>query len=438
MAKSAHEVVPSARRLIRSLRNMGYDFAAAVADLVDNSIEAGATKVWIDVEFKGDQSLVRIADNGLGMSATELREAMRFGSERDYDYEEDLGKFGLGLKTASLSQCQRLSVATRTKKGGASSYCWDLKHIEKTNKWEIFVPSDKELKIIYGRHAQSHIGTVVVWEDLDQILGYKHPYDEPAKRRLATMCRELENHLSMVFHRFLQREVSGRQLTIFLNENELIPWDPFSRSEPKTKELEPTIFRLEHEGAAGRVTLQPYILPHQNDFSSKEAFFKASGPQNWNQQQGFYIYRANRMIQSGGWSRLRTADEHTKLARVSLSFSPHLDEAFKINVAKMRVQLPSAIREQISEALKPVIRQAQQTYRRKEKPGNITPPTNGTASPLGTSSTSTQPGSPRPKLWMLDELENELKNVSDPKERVVIAKVFQRFRELGSLRGKKK
>src|SRR4051812_38028460 len=109
-----YEVIPSAKRLIRSLRDMGYEFPAAVADLVDNSIEAKATTVWIDVEWGegGEFACVSIVDNGLGMSPRELREALRFGSKRDYE-DEDLGKFGLGLKTASLSQCLKFTVATR-------------------------------------------------------------------------------------------------------------------------------------------------------------------------------------------------------------------------------------------------------------------------------------------------------------------------------------
>src|SRR5688572_11837671 len=121
-----HQAIPSARRLIRSLRSLGYDFSAAVADLVDNSISAAATEVLIDVEFDGDHSRVRIADNGVGMSKAQLEEAMRYGSERDYD-ENELGKFGLGLKTASLSQCQRLSVASRQNTSrGIHVFCWDL------------------------------------------------------------------------------------------------------------------------------------------------------------------------------------------------------------------------------------------------------------------------------------------------------------------------
>src|SRR5437763_12259507 len=131
-----HELVPSARRLINSLRDLGYDFAQAVADLVDNSIEAGASRVNVDVEFEGDDSWVRITDDGKGMAPEELREAMRYGAEREYR-DDDLGKFGLGLKTASMSQCQCLSVASRwnRERSDIAAYSWDLEHIEKTNRW---------------------------------------------------------------------------------------------------------------------------------------------------------------------------------------------------------------------------------------------------------------------------------------------------------------
>ncbi len=125
------QLIPSARRLMSSLRDLGYDFAAAVADLVDNSITAGADEVRIDIEFDGDHSWVRIADNGTGMTEEQLLEAMRYGSERDYE-NDDLGRFGLGLKTASLSQCHKLTVATKSSKGETHVYCWDLEHVGKS------------------------------------------------------------------------------------------------------------------------------------------------------------------------------------------------------------------------------------------------------------------------------------------------------------------
>lgn len=363
---SGLELIPSARRLIKSLRDMGYDFSQAVADVVDNSLEAHSTLVAVDVEFDGDNSWLRIADNGRGMKPDELREAMRYGAERDYDVD-DLGKFGLGLKTASMSQCQRLSVASRWNPDRAdiAAYSWDLDHIERSNRWEI-LPLDKNgLGITIRQPLKDTTGTVVLWERLDRILGYRHPYGETARKRLSQMCRDVEFHLGMVFHRFLTGEARRRRFKILLNGNEVRPWDPFCRSEAKTRRLQSIPIPVEYEGVSGRVLLEPFVLPHQDDFSSSEAFRIASGPANWNQQQGFYIYRAGRMIQSGGWSNLRAPDEHTKLARVAVSFSPELDEAFKINVAKMRVQLPSSIRETVRDAIVPVVKLAREVYDRK-------------------------------------------------------------------------
>ena len=370
MSSNTFEVLPSAKRLIKSLRDMGYDFTQAVADIIDNSIEAKATKIVIDLEFDGDNSWVRIADNGRGMKPEEVREAMRFGSDREYD-QEALGKFGLGLKTASMSQCQRFSVASRWNPDRAdiAAYCWDLEHIEKTNRWEILSVDRDSLGPSSIYPLQTSIGTVVLWQRLDRILGYKKPYGEMARKKLSQLCRELEVHLSMVFHRFLSGE-GFRKITIFVNGNKLTPWDPFCRSEQKTLEIKPLTFDVDNEGTIGEVTLQPYILPHQEDFSSPDAFRAASGPHNWNQQQGFYIYRAGRMIQSGGWSGLRTADEHTKLARIAITFSPKLDEAFKINVAKMRVQLPSSIREEVNKAVAALTKQARERYDKKTPKNN--------------------------------------------------------------------
>src|SRR5262249_17129681 len=149
--------------------------------------------------FNGDDSWVRIADNGNGMKPEQLREALRFGAQRQYT-KEDLGKFGLGLKTASMSQCQRLSVASRWNPDRAdiATYAWDLEHISDTNRWEILPVERNGLDPVIRHPLKESCGTVVLWQRLDRILGYKHPYGEAARRRLSQMCRELEAHLGMV------------------------------------------------------------------------------------------------------------------------------------------------------------------------------------------------------------------------------------------------
>ena len=373
-------LIPSAKRLVKSLRDMGYDFAQAVADIVDNSIEARATVVTVDVEFDGDDSWVRIADNGAGMRPEQLREAMRYGAERDYD-QEDLGKFGLGLKTASMSQCECLSVASRWNpdRADVAAYSWDLGHIEKTNRWEI-LPVERDVHQLRAPLRES-TGTVVLWQRLDRILGYKHPYGEASRKRMSQTCREIEVHLGMVFHRFLTGEHRRRKLKIKLNGNEITPWDPFCRTEPKTRSLQEFKLTVEQNGSVGEITFRPFIVPAQAEFTSSEGFRLAAGPVGWNEQQGFYIYRAGRMIQSGGWSNLRARDEHTKLARVSVDFSPNLDEAFKVNVAKMRVQLPSGVREQVRQATSVVTKLAREVYDRKPAPASSSKNTVPTSTP---------------------------------------------------------
>ncbi|MBK7942783.1 MAG: ATP-binding protein [Flavobacteriales bacterium] len=411
---------------------MGYEFATAVADLVDNCIEAGANQVDIQAEWDGDSSWVSIADNGSGMSPAILKEAMRYGSERDYS-EDDLGKFGLGMKTASMSQCRRLTVSSQTKGAGSiTSYSWDLAHIGKTNRWEILPIAQSELPWTTKDKFKEGFRTVVRWDELDRILGYKHPYGESARKQLAQMCSEIETHLSMVFHRFLSGEAAKPRVRISLNGNPLEPWDPFCRKE-KTQRLDRCSIPVEYNDATGKVIFDPYVLPHQHRFSSTDAHERASGPNKWNRQQGFYIYRSDRLIQSGGWSDLRTLDEHSKLARIALRFDPKLDEAFKINVAKMRVQLPASIRGDLVKALAPVLRAADTEYRKGggTKPGGkpMPSPKSDVPAPEQNGKSKSNAANNIERLFTLDEAFEKLLSVASKREQLLLKEVFARLRK---------
>jgi hypothetical protein len=362
--KSTVEVIPSARRLIRSLRDVGYDFKHAVADIVDNSIAAGATNISVEMRFDGKDSFFRIADNGHGMNGTAITEAMRFGTERDYEADE-LGKFGLGLKTASLSQCCRLTVASRTDRAAKriEARQWDLAHVERSNRWEIIdVPVDERSDALV-EPLQDHVGTVVLWELMDRVLGYKVPWGDHARNGFLRLADELDQHLGMVFHRFLSGEAKRRKkLRITLNETLIEAWDPFAREEKATIKLPEKQLEIHGDDGPGLVACTPYILPPQERFSSLKAFNRYAGPGKWNYQQGFYIYRADRMIQSGGWCYMRTSDEHTKLARVALDFWPDLDSAFDLNVAKARVNLPADLKTKLEPQIEQLAKQARKVY----------------------------------------------------------------------------
>lgn len=396
------EVLPSAGRLVNSLRDLGYEAPEAVADLVDNSIAANARNVDITIEFAGADSWIRIADDGDGMNAGTITEAMRYGSHREYD-DDDLGRFGLGLKTASMSQCRRLTVASRPSKQIArvEARQLDLDFVAERDAWDILILSADERPPEVVEPLRDHTGTVVLWEDLDRILNYKNPGSEWARQRLLLLAETLDLHLGMVFHRFLSGEVPRRRkLRMTINGTPIEPWDPFARSEKATIELKAEELELNTPTGSGIVRLEPFVLPPKDSFSSDVAHRRAAGPDNWNRQQGFYIYRANRLIQSGGWSRMRTQDEHTKLARMALLFNPELDATLGINVAKMRVTLPPELKDLLRDPVAKTVARAQSVYRSKPENassdkggGGVQPSGTPTGGPTGVEPSGTDSGS---------------------------------------------
>ncbi len=351
---------------MESLRDMGYDFPSAVADLVDNSIDAGASKIDVTLASEGPHSWVRIADDGMGMTARELDEAMRYGTNRTYGTNA-MGHFGLGLKTGSLSQCRRLTVASRRRPNSRiEARVWDLDIIAERDSWDLDQPSPSELPGHLCQRLEGRAGTVVLWEKLDRVLAFRNPSGAHARRALDGAAREVAAHLGMVFHRFIAGEWSDGKVMveIAVNGEPVEVWDPFSRSESRTRVLSRQVIDLSLEdGGSVEFVVQPYILPSQTQFSSPEAHQTAAGPNRWNRQQGFYIYRRERLIQSGGWNRLRTLDEHAKLARVAVDLPLGHEDLFGINVAKMLVTIPEAARPPLRAIASAVAQEAQRSYR---------------------------------------------------------------------------
>lgn len=359
------DITPSARRLTASLRDVGYDFPAALADLVDNCVTAGATRVDIEIVFEGSNSYILIADNGSGMTEAELTEALRFGTRRDYGHR-DLGRYGLGLKTASISQCRRVSVVTRrapTRRRIAAKSL-DIDHIENTDRWEIIDPPSGSRSCRSSEWLNDSPGTVVVWEALDRVLPENRPDGGWAKRRLDALGSRSAQYLGMVFHRFIEGTADRDEpLVITVNGEKVTGWNPFAPMEEHRQEMPPQSFEVVIGDLSGRVRFRRYILPPRERFSSLDEFERLSGPEKWNRQQGLYVYRADRLIQHGGWCGIRAADEHTKLARASIDFQTDLDELFQINVAKMRVSLPAEVRGLIERPVHELCHGADALYR---------------------------------------------------------------------------
>jgi anti-sigma regulatory factor (Ser/Thr protein kinase) len=371
---------PGAKRLIESLRSLGYDCATAIADLVDNSISARASEVHIQIAAREGTRppFILIADNGQGMDREVLHEAMRFGSYQEYT-AEDLGKYGLGLKTASLSQCRKLTVAskphaTRGTRPRRHFARWDLDHVNETDDWDLLLPEpyeleDWELRVL-GADVCRAGGTAILWTALEEAQPLLDDHDVRRRERyLAQLMDTVTGYLRMVFHRFMDGSLTDRRrLHIHLAGKELEPWDPFCLRET-TRELDVRklpvgLAGIMDEEVTGNVTIRALVLPREDEFSSPAAWRDAAGPRQWNQQQGFYFYRNDRLLQAGGWSRLRAPDEHTKLLRVAVHFPKLLDRAFEINVTKMRASFPAELREEVKGHISKWAKVARERYDR--------------------------------------------------------------------------
>lgn len=328
------------------MRDLGYSLETAVADLIDNSISADATTIDIVCDVAGTQPLLVILDNGRGMSATELVNAMRHGAAnpRQERSPRDLGRFGLGLKTASFSQCRSLTVAS-AKDGVLCGAEWNLDHIDDADDWFLSILEDEDIQSLpYTDRLGSH-GTAVVWRELDRLVE-----DEVGNRRdeiISEKLDTLEKHLALVFHRFLVGEIRGHsKIAISVNGHAVEAFDPFCRKNPATQMLPEEIVRI---GAAA-VHLQPYVLPHHTRLTAREYDFYQSRS-DFISNQGAYIYRNGRLMAWGDWFRLIPKGEATKLARVQIDFPNCLDESWTIDIKKSRARPPLPVRERLRQII---------------------------------------------------------------------------------------
>lgn len=332
---------PSASILIESLRDIGYSFETALADIIDNSITAGSAVIQLFADLSGGTARVGIVDNGCGMSESELLEAMRPGSRSPLENRssKDLGRFGLGLKTASFSQCRRLTVVSR-KQGNITAATWDLDYVVAEDDWSLQLP-DSPLDVPWASELGSS-GTVVVWEMLDRVVDQVDP--AKAANQFADQLDSARRHLELVFHRFLSSEASHRKISILLNHRKLEPYDPFHLSHPATQ-VEPATPEVIRIGAS-HVTIQTFTLPHHSKVSAAE-WEHYGGDGGYIQNQGFYIYRERRLIIWGTWFGLAKKAELTKLARVRVDMPNSLDADWKIDVKKASAQPPHQVREHL-------------------------------------------------------------------------------------------
>lgn len=353
-----HHLPPSAASLTASLRDLGYSLETALADLIDNSISADATDIQIFCDMSRTAPVVVIADNGHGMTEAEMIAAMRHGATdpRKKRGQKDLGRFGLGLKTASFSQCRRLTVVS-AQRGERAAAEWNLTQIEDDDDWFISLLDQEEIAVQPFLDTLGDTGTLVIWRDLDRLFEYETGFkrDEIVNEKLAAV----ERHLSLVFHRFLAGDVKGRQkLSIRINGHSIVPFDPFCRKNAATQALpEETVWVDEVA-----VTMQPYILPHHSRLSAWEYDFYQDRS-DFISNQGAYVYRNSRLMAWGDWFRLVPKGEATKLARVQIDFPNSIDEAWTIDIKKSRARPPHAVRERLRQIITQITARSVKVHR---------------------------------------------------------------------------
>ncbi len=330
--------------MIESLRGLGYSASTAIADLIDNSIAARARNVELLFHWAGAGSYIRIVDDGRGMTPKQLDQAMRLGAIDPLATRDpgDLGRFGLGLKTASFSQCRRFTVAT-VQDGVTDCLRWDLDFLAGNTDggWYMLEGahpgSEGLLDVLEGR---AH-GTVVLWEALDRFVtpGFTHQHFLDA-------IDGIENHLAMVFHRFLSGP--SPRLAISINGKIIHPWDPFLSTNTAVIPQPEDPLR----GSTGTIHVKPHVLPHK-DKLDKTAYEQGAGIDGWTAQQGFYVYRNERLLVAGSWLGLGSPrpwskEEAYRLARIRVDIPNSADSEWKIDLRKSEARPPAPLRQRLT------------------------------------------------------------------------------------------
>ncbi len=351
---------PEASSMIETFRAIGYNIESAVADIIDNSISAKARNIWLNFEWLGDKTWLSIRDDGTGMNNDELVQAMRPGSKNPLDNRnnKDLGRFGLGLKTASFSQARVLTVLSKKKNLDTVFWTWDLDFVKQIGKWNLidFMPSNFSVSSL----NENTSGTIVIWNNIDRVVKSLKQDDNNSLSKFLLLMEQVKRHLGMVFHKYIEKN----KIIIYFQDQKVIPWNPFLEDESCTQPFPKETIQN------GKVEIEGFVLPHKSKIS-EEKYKNAEGAKGWNEQQGFYIYRNDRLLLAGDWLGLFRKEEHYKLSRIQIELPNTLDAEWQIDIKKSVARPPLLFREQIKAYALKVRARAVEVYRHKGK--NVTP-----------------------------------------------------------------
>lgn len=346
------DATPNASAFIEGLRDVGYSLETALADIIDNSISAGANSVQILADTVSSEFKLAIVDDGEGMTEDELLEAMRPVSRNPIDVrrKNDLGRFGLGLKTASFSQCRKLTVVSR-KNGLTCCARWDLDEVARSNKW--LVQFFDDLTEIPWVHELKYSGTIVIWESLDRLIGN---VASDIQASINSQIDQASEHLELVFHRFLAGESGTKKIKMFLNDRQLEGFDPFHSTHPATQ-VGP-IEKIKVKDSI--LEIQTFTLPHHK--KDPEGWERYGGRAGYLKNQGFYVYRAKRLIIHGTWFGLARQKELTKLTRVRIDMPNDMDSDWKIDIKKASAHPPFYVLERLRRIIDTIVGTSRRVY----------------------------------------------------------------------------
>ena len=350
----AIKIPPDASSLMESTRAMGYSLQTAAADIIDNSIAANAMK--IDIYFSAADEYIAFLDDGCGMNETELNQAMKYGSVNPLKTrnQNDLGRFGLGLKTASLSQCEVLTVISK-KDNKISARQWNLNHIRCTNAWELLALSTSEMKKLPIFELLKNLktnGTLVIWQELERMI----QGDDMAKK-MSEKMDIVRGHLSLVFHRYLSNEEDSKKICICMNNSPVESSDPFLQHRNTQRMAEYTINVDDYPP----IKVVPYMLPHASKLSKKD--IKLLGiTDDLQKNQGFYVYRNKRLIVWGTWFNRNKKNILSQLARIKIDIPVEFDHLWVIDVKKSSATPPLAIRKNLDSLIENLSAQSKRSY----------------------------------------------------------------------------
>jgi hypothetical protein len=352
------KINPISAALLEALRSIGYTLDTALADIIDNSITAKAGNISVNFLWNNGKPWIAVCDDGGGMTREELVEAMKFGSKSPIEKRdsEDLGRFGLGMKTASISQCRRMTVVS-SHKGETSACEWNLNCLASDDGavCETLLLKDNAVskntilsELVPRSFIKGKSGTIVLWRDLDPGLG--DPKESTGEQRFSAQMDIARKHLELVFHRFLSPSLGQRKISIDFNDTPLEAFNPFGPSVPARQEL--TAEKISVQGHV--IVVQPYVLPHHSKAGSIAEYQKYAGEEGYLQNQGFYIYRNKRLIIKATWFRLIPKDELNKLIRIRVDIPNALDDMWRIDVKKSQANPPEIVRRELKRIIKKI------------------------------------------------------------------------------------